>query len=145
MNDPHPSDTADLAEIRRAIVSLVEEYAELANAPGLFSPGVTPIPASGKLIGTAELVNLVESSLDGWLTSGRFNAEFESRLAEFIGVKHLLTVNSGSSANLLMIASLVKVVFSQAREMPENNFSLLNNSLLPSFLITETGIVSTLS
>ena len=53
MNDPHPSDTADLAEIRRAIVSLVEEYAELANAPGLFSPGVTPIPASGKLIGTA--------------------------------------------------------------------------------------------
>ena len=43
MNDPHPSDTADLAEIRRAIVSLVEEYAELANAPGLFSPGVTPI------------------------------------------------------------------------------------------------------
>ena len=74
MNDSQPSDTADLAEIRRAIVSLVEEYAELANAPGLFSPGVTPIPASGKLIGTAELVNLVESSLDGWLTSGRFNA-----------------------------------------------------------------------
>ncbi len=106
MNDPHPSDTADLAEIRRAIVSSVRKYSELANAPSLFSPGVTPIPASGKLIGTAELVNLVESSLDGWLTSGRFNAEFESRLAEFIGVKHLLTVNSGSSANLVAFHTL---------------------------------------
>ena len=72
----------------------------------VYSPQAMPIPASGKLIGTAELVNLVESSLDGWLTSGRFNAEFESRLAEFIGVKHLLTVNSGSSANLVAFHTL---------------------------------------
>ena len=64
------------------------------------------IPPSGKVIGGAELHNMVEASLDGWLTTGRFNDAFERRLAAFLGVKHVLTVNSGSSANLLAFSAL---------------------------------------
>lgn len=71
-----------------------------------FRPGHTAVPPSGKVIGAAELTNMVDASLDGWLTTGRFNAEFEQRLAAFIGVKHLITVNSGSSANLLAFLAL---------------------------------------
>lgn len=92
--------------LRRKIIALVTEYAELAHAPRKFEAGVTPIPASGKVIGSAELVNLVEASLDGWLTTGRFNDAFEKRLAQFLGVKHVLTTNSGSSANLIAVSAL---------------------------------------
>jgi CDP-6-deoxy-D-xylo-4-hexulose-3-dehydrase len=69
-------------------------------------PGESPVPVSGKVIGARELELMVEASLDGWLTTGRFNALFERRLAEFIGVQHLITVNSGSSANLVAFSTL---------------------------------------
>ena len=69
-------------------------------------PGETPIPAAGKVIDESEIQNMVEASLDGWLTTGRFNEEFEQRLAKFLRVKHLITVNSGSSANLVAFNTL---------------------------------------
>jgi len=94
------------AEIRGAIARLVEQYAAIALAPEPFSPGITAVPPSGKLLDAAELKNMVEASLDGWLTTGRFNAEFEKKIAAFIGVKHLITVNSGSSANLVAFNTL---------------------------------------
>jgi CDP-6-deoxy-D-xylo-4-hexulose-3-dehydrase len=71
-----------------------------------FVPGQTPIPASGKVVGTSEVTNMIDASMDAWLTSGRFNAAFETRLAQFVGVPHVLTVNSGSSANLVAFAAL---------------------------------------
>jgi len=92
--------------LRNQISKLVEEYASIALAPDPYLPGATIIPASGKLIDSSELKNMVEASLDGWLTTGRFNAEFEKKLAAFIGVKHLITVNSGSSANLVAFSTL---------------------------------------
>jgi CDP-6-deoxy-D-xylo-4-hexulose-3-dehydrase len=92
--------------IREQIAALVEEYAAVALAPQPFMPGASAVPPSGKLLGAAELKNMVEASLDGWLTTGRFNAEFEKKLAGFIGVKHLITVNSGSSANLVAFSTL---------------------------------------
>lgn len=64
------------------------------------------IPPSGKLLGAEELLNMIDASLDMWLTTGRFNSEFESGLAKYLGVKHCLTVNSGSSANLLALSAL---------------------------------------
>ena len=97
---------AKTQDIRDQISKLVEEYAALALAPDVFFPGVTVVPPSGKLLDSAELKNMVEASLDGWLTTGRFNAEFEKRLAAFIGIKHLITVNSGSSANLVAFSTL---------------------------------------
>jgi len=92
--------------LRQEISKLVEQYANLALAPKPFEPGQSVIPPSGKVIGAHELQLMVEASLDGWLTTGRFNAEFERKLAEFIGVKYLITVNSGSSANLVAFSTL---------------------------------------
>lgn len=92
--------------LRKATAHRVGHYASYRFEPKAFVPGVTPIPATGKVIDAAELHNMVEASLDGWLTTGRFNAAFEERLASFLGVKHLITVNSGSSANLIAFATL---------------------------------------
>ncbi len=92
--------------LRDQISALVEEYAAIALAPQPFLPGASAIPPSGKLIGAEELQNMVQASLDGWLTTGRFNAEFEQKLAAFIGIKHVITVNSGSSANLIAFNTL---------------------------------------
>lgn len=97
---------AQTQALRDQISALVEQYATLALAPEPFFPGVTAVPPSGKLLDAAELKNMVEASLDGWLTTGRFNTEFEKKLAAFIGVKHLITVNSGSSANLVAFSTL---------------------------------------
>ena len=93
-------------QLRIQIADLVKQYADLAYAPSAFEPGKNVIPPSGKVIGAAELQNMVEASLDGWLTTGRFNDAFEKRLTEFLGVKHALTTNSGSSANLLAFTAL---------------------------------------
>ena len=95
-----------LEQIRDQIVSLVSEYAAEKYAPTQFEAGVSVIPPSGKVIGERELQLMVEASLDGWLTTGRFNEDFEKKLADFIGVKHLITVNSGSSANLVAFSAL---------------------------------------
>lgn len=95
-----------LDDLRRDIVALSGKYADTAFAPTPFIPGETVIPPSGKVIGAREIELMVEASLDGWLTTGRFNTMFEERLAAFLGVPHLLTTNSGSSANLLALAAL---------------------------------------
>jgi CDP-6-deoxy-D-xylo-4-hexulose-3-dehydrase len=92
--------------IRSQIAALVDEFASLAFAPQAFLPGVTSVPPSGKQIGGEELRSMVDASLDGWLTTGRFNDAFEVELARFIGVQHVLTVNSGSSANLVAFSTL---------------------------------------
>lgn len=97
---------AQTQALRDQIALLVEEYAALALTTPAFQPGVSAVPPSGKLLDAAELKSMVEASLDGWLTTGRFNAEFEKKLAAFIGVKHLITVNSGSSANLVAFSTL---------------------------------------
>jgi CDP-6-deoxy-D-xylo-4-hexulose-3-dehydrase len=98
--------SAAKAELRRQIAELVDRYAAIEFAPRAFVPGSTTVPPSGKVLGAAELQNLVEASLDGWLTTGRFNTDFERRLARFVGVRHALTVNSGSSANLVAFSTL---------------------------------------
>lgn len=101
-----PIENARTKALREQISRLVSEYADLAFAPQAFLPGLTAVPPSGKVIGAQELKNMVEASLDGWLTTGRFNAEFEKKLATFIGIRHLITVNSGSSANLVAFNTL---------------------------------------
>src|SRR6185369_13549693 len=92
--------------LRTQIAALVEQYAAISLAPQPFRPGLTSVPPSGKLLDANELKNMVEASLDGWLTTGRFNKEFERKLADFIGIEHLITVNSGSSANLVAFSTL---------------------------------------
>lgn len=98
------SKTADV--LRQQIAELVQQYADVTYVAKPFLPGVSPVPVSGKVIGATELKLMVDASLDGWLTTGRFNAAFEKRLAEYLGVKYLITVNSGSSANLVAFSTL---------------------------------------
>ena len=95
-----------LDKLRSQISDLVQQYADIAYAPKAFVPGESAVPVSGKVIGAKELQLMVDASLDGWLTTGRFNAMFEERLAKFLGVKYLITVNSGSSANLVAFSTL---------------------------------------
>ena len=92
--------------IRHEIAALVQQYSDIVHAPRAFVPGQSAVPVSGKVIGAQELKNMVDASLDGWLTTGRFNTEFEQRLAVYLGVKYLITVNSGSSANLVAFSAL---------------------------------------
>ena len=93
-------------KLRNKISSLVKKYSDLEFKKSKFISGKTIIPPTGKVIGDLELQNMVEASLDGWLTAGRFNNEFEKKLAKFIGIKQLITVNSGSSANLIAFSTL---------------------------------------
>ena len=95
-----------LDKLRSQISDLVQEYADIAYASKPFVSGQSAVPVSGKVIGAKELQLMVDASLDGWLTTGRFNAMFEERMAKFLGVKHVLTVNSGSSANLVAFSAL---------------------------------------
>lgn len=85
---------------------LAREYAEIELAPKAFISGKSHVPVSGKVLGAEEIQHMVDASLDAWLTTGRFNNAFEKRLAKFLGVKHVLTVNSGSSANLVAFSAL---------------------------------------
>ncbi len=93
-------------QIRNQIAGLVDEYAAIKYIPKAFEAGSTVIPPSGKVLDGDELKAMVEASLDGWLTTGRFNEAFEKKLANYLGVRYLLTTNSGSSANLLAFSAL---------------------------------------
>jgi CDP-6-deoxy-D-xylo-4-hexulose-3-dehydrase len=95
-----------LENLRNEIAELVSKFAAINYAPTPFIPSETVVPPSGKLLGEEEMQNMVAASLDGWLTTGRFNAEFEKKLAAFLGVNYCLSVNSGSSANLVAFSTL---------------------------------------
>lgn len=136
--------TAD--QLRRQILELVECYAEAGRRTSAFAPGVTPIPAAGKVIGEVEMRQMVDAVLDGWLTSGRFNTEFERRLGAFLGVEHVLTTNSGSSANLLAFSALTSPVLGKraikpgdevitvAASFPTTVNPILQNGCVPVFV-----------
>jgi CDP-6-deoxy-D-xylo-4-hexulose-3-dehydrase len=93
-------------ELRNQILDLVEVFAQTAHAQESFVPGKTHIPVSGKVYGSEELRTLADSCLDFWLTAGRYNTAFEKNLADVLDVRQVLTVNSGSSANLVAASSL---------------------------------------
>ena len=99
-------DKDKILEIRNNILNLVDNYSNINFKDKDFIPGVSDVPVSGKVIGALEVKNMVEASLDGWLTTGPFNKKFEEELSNFLGVKCLLTVNSGSSANLIAFSTL---------------------------------------
>jgi len=105
-------------QIRQQILALVDEYAAASAPAAAFAPGRTPVPPSGKVVGAPEMRNMVEASLDAWLTTGRFNTAFEQRLAAWLGVKHVLTVNSGSSANLVAFLALTSPLLGERAIRP---------------------------
>jgi len=104
--------------LRQLVARQVSSYDAIQRQPPPFQPGETPIPVAGKVLDAGELQNMVAAALDGWLTTGRFNDAFEQRLARFLGVKHLLTVNSGSSANLIAFATLTSPKLGERAILP---------------------------
>ena len=96
----------DEPSLRQHIGELVALYAQRYRAPQAFVPGQSSVPPSGKVVGAAELQAMTNAVLDGWLTTGRFNEAFEQRLSDYLGVRYVLTTNSGSSANLLAFSAL---------------------------------------
>ena len=132
--------------IKQQIFELVEQYSALHFAQKSFQPGASVIPPSGKVIGASELKNMVDASLDGWLTTGRFNEAFEKRFAEFVGVPYALTTTSGSSANLLAFTTLTShklgdralkpgdEVITVAAGFPTTVNPMLQNGMVPVFV-----------
>lgn len=135
-------------EIKQAIFNLAREYyREAFGAPRDFKY----IPASGKVLDDAELVNMIDASLDMWLTTGRFNDEFEKKFAETVGARFALSVNSGSSANLLAVTALTSHKLKERRLLPGDEVvtvaagfpttvnPIIQNGLVPVFVDSEIG------
>lgn len=132
--------------IRNEIFRLVREYHAEAFAPRPFRAGVDPIPYAGRVFDDHELRELVDSSLEFWLTTGRFAAAFEKRFATFMESRHALLVNSGSSANLLAFTALTSPklgddrlkpgdeVITVAAGFPTTVNPILQNGLIPVFV-----------
>ena len=139
-------DLEDGAKVRKEIMELTSQYVENSHAKKSFIPGKTIIPVSGKVFGKKEVQMLVSSSLDFWLTTGRYNQEFEKQLGNFLGIKFAMTTNSGSSANLLALSSLTSEqlgerslkpgdeVITVAAGFPTTVNPILQNNLIPVFV-----------
>lgn len=138
--------------LRRVVLDAVAAYyrATTEHTPS-FTPGLDPVRYAGRVYDDDEIVTLVDSSLDFWLTEGRFTEEFQSGLAEFLGVENVLPVNSGSSANLVAFATLTSPrlydrrirpgdeVITVAAGFPTTVNPILQHQAVPVFVDVELG------
>jgi CDP-4-dehydro-6-deoxyglucose reductase, E1 len=137
--------------LRRDILELTRRYAELHTSSRQFRPGIDPVPVSGKVLDPSDFEALVDSSLDGWLTAGRFTETFESELARYVGARFALMVNSGSSANLIALSALTSPRFKKRALVPGDEVltvaagfpttvnPIIQNRLVPVFVDIELG------
>jgi CDP-6-deoxy-D-xylo-4-hexulose-3-dehydrase len=137
--------------MRQEILELVGKYYAEAFPKKPFLGGISQVPVSGKVFDADELVYLVDSSLDFWLTSGRYAHEFEEEFAKVMGVKHAMLCNSGSSANLLAVSALKSdrlgeralvdgdEVITLAAGFPTTVNPIIQNRLVPVFIDCELG------
>jgi CDP-6-deoxy-D-xylo-4-hexulose-3-dehydrase len=137
--------------LRRQILESVNRYHAAAFPEHAFVPGETPVPCGGRVFDADDMVHLVDAALDFWLTGGRYAAQFEHEFARFVGVRHAVLCNSGSSANLLAVAALTSPklgdrrltagdeVITAAAAFPTTVFPLLQYGLIPVFVDVELG------
>ena len=137
--------------LRQDIFDAVRSFAEQKLQQGEFVPGESVIPVSGKVLDPSDFVALVDASLDGWLTAGRFHTDFERALAKYIGSRSALFVNSGSSANLVALSGLTSPklgkralkpgdeVLSVAAGFPTTVNPIIQNGLRPVLVDVELG------
>lgn len=142
---------------RQHILDLVRSYAEKSLAPKEFIPGETPVPVSGKVLGPEDFAALVDSSLDGWFTAGRFHTMFERELARYVGSRSAMFVNSGSSANLVALSGLTSPklgkralkpgdeVLTVAAGFPTTVNPIIQNGLRPVVVDVELGTYDAIS
>jgi CDP-6-deoxy-D-xylo-4-hexulose-3-dehydrase len=131
----------DENQIKQNILDLAKDYFHATNDTS-FVPFVSKVPVSGKVLDEEDLMSLLESSLEMWLTSGEFTDNFEKKLREVTGIRHALFVNSGSSANLLAVSAL-KIfynlsdgdeVITSAVNFPTTLNPIIQNNLKPVFV-----------
>ena len=137
--------------LRAQARALAAEYYEVALRPPPFVPGESWVPVSGRVFDATELQYLVDASLDFWLTTGRFAAQFEREFARTVGVRHAILCNSGSSANLLATSALTSwkhderqlqpgaEVITVAAGFPTTVNPALQLGLVPVFLDVDLG------
>lgn len=133
-------------ELKKEIFSKVKEYYSLAHQQESFIPGRSKVNYAGRVYDEKELINLVDSALEFWLTAGRYAKEFEKSFSEFLGVKHCILTNSGSSANLLAITALTSSKLGARRLKPGDEIittaacfpttvaPIIQNNLVPVFV-----------
>ncbi|OCB32358.1 lipopolysaccharide biosynthesis protein RfbH [Mycobacterium malmoense] len=109
------SGSGGLEEDRADILAAVRRYAKRKLVACDFVPGTTPVPVSGKVLDPEDFAALVDASLDGWLTAGRFHPIFERELARYVGARGTVFVNSGSSANLIALSALTSTKLGKKR------------------------------
>ncbi|HFE67579.1 MAG TPA: lipopolysaccharide biosynthesis protein RfbH [Chloroflexi bacterium] len=138
-------------ELKQRILALVEEYYQETFATDEFTPGETAVPVSGRVFDATEMINLVDSSLEFWLTTGRYAEQFEREFSRVMGVRHAMLCNSGSSANLLALSALTSPrlgekalqpgdeVITVAAGFPTTVNPIVQNHLTPVFLDVELG------
>jgi CDP-4-dehydro-6-deoxyglucose reductase, E1 len=143
--------TQKLDELRATALAATKAYAEEFLAAKDFTPGVDPVPVSGKVLDSSDFVSLVDSSLDGWLTAGRFTEDFQRKLARYVGARKSLFVNSGSSANLVALSALTSPklgkralkpgdeVLTVAMGFPTTVNPIIQNGLKPVVVDVELG------
>ena len=142
----------DKATLRREILDKVGEfYLASESERAAFVPGEQLVHYAGRVHDADEITTLVDSSLDFWLTAGRFTEDFESGLAEFLEVENVLTVNSGSSANLVAFSTLTSPklqdrrirpgdeVITLAAGFPTTVNPIIQNQAIPVFIDVELG------
>ena len=132
--------------LRDQIRQLVAEYHDTAFAPRPFIRGVTPVPVTGRVFDAEDIQSLMEATLDFWLTTGRFAAQFERSFARYFGVRGASLVNSGSSADLLALTTLTSPKLGDRRLQPGDEVitvaggfpttvnPIIQNGLVPVFL-----------
>jgi len=132
--------------IRKQIADLVEQYSLLEFSEKVFVAGETSIPPAGKVLNSTELKMMVEASLDGWLTTGRFNSQFEQSLSKYLQIPYVLTTTSGSSANLLALTALTSPLLKERKLTPGDEVitvaagfpttvnPIIQNNLVPVFV-----------
>ncbi len=146
LENPNLDKTENIKKLRKQIMGLVSEYYGLTHNQNKIILNQSTIPVSGKVFSETDLQMLISSSLDFWLTSGRFNDEFEKQLAEFLKINFVITTNSGSSANLLALTALTSEqlgkralksgdeVITVAAGFPTTVNPILQNNLKPVFV-----------
>ncbi len=139
-----------LTQIQNQINKLVVEFYDLKHNNPEFIPGISSIPVNGRVFDENELLSLIDASLEFWLTDGDYSEKFSEKLSDFIGMKHIRLVNSGSSANLVALSALTSSklknnlqpghqVVTSAVGFPTTVNPIFQNNLVPIFVDSEIG------
>ena len=137
-------------EIKKKILDLTTKFYELEHGAKEFIPGKTKVSYSGRVFDSEELRYGVESILQYWLTSGPYTEKFEKNMTKYFNSSNALLVNSGSSANLLMLATLCSEnttnqilpdseVITPAVTFPTTLTPIVQNNLTPVFVDCKVG------